>query len=121
MRILLIDDEEKFVLMLARRLTLRGFKVEAFFSGRPAIEVVRRGGRFDVAVLDLKMPDIGGLELKKMLSRHDSRLKFVFLTGHGSTAVFSEEDPPTVCLSKPVQIDALITTLVTVTGKTPPE
>jgi CheY-like chemotaxis protein len=83
MKVLLVDDEEKFALMLAKRLELRGIH-SCYFSGEKALETVEQGKRFDVAILDVKMPGIGGIELKRRLGLWIRELKFVFLTGHGS-------------------------------------
>ncbi len=112
MKVLLVDDEEKFALMLAKRLELRGINTAVFFSGEQALATVQQGDRFDVAILDVKMPGIGGIELKQRLVQLDERMKFVFLTGHGSTidntAVDQEAEN---YLPKPLQIDVLIEAL----------
>lgn len=112
MKVLLVDDEQKFVLMLAKRLELRGMQTSVFFSGENALDTVEQGNRFDVAILDVKMPGIGGIELKRRLSLLDERMKFVFLTGHGSvndysTGALEAEN----YLPKPLQIEDLIETL----------
>ena len=112
MKVLLVDDEEKFALMLAKRLALRGIQADVFFSGEKALDTVEQGNRFDVAILDVKMPGIGGIELKRRLGLLDGRMKFVFLTGHGSkmdftTGALEAEN----YLPKPLQIDVLIETL----------
>lgn len=112
MKVLLVDDEQKFASMLSKRLELRGFEVKPCFSGEEALEALEKGARFDAAVLDIKMPGIGGVELKQKLSQLDSSLKFVFLTGHGSNdECIREENIELICLPKPLQIDTLIETL----------
>ncbi|MEE4112296.1 MAG: response regulator [Desulfobacteraceae bacterium] len=112
MKVLLVDDEEKFALMLAKRLALRGIQAEVFFSGEKALDTVEQGNRFDVAILDVKMPGIGGIELKRRLSLLDGRMKVVFLTGHGSKMDFTPGDLEAEnYLPKPLQIDVLIETL----------
>jgi DNA-binding response OmpR family regulator len=65
MKVLLVDDEQKFALMLAKRLELRGIQAGVFFSGEQALDTVEQGDRFDVAILDVKMPGIGGIELRR--------------------------------------------------------
>jgi DNA-binding response OmpR family regulator len=109
MKVLLVDDEQKFALMLAKRLELRNIQVAVYFRGDEALEAVRQGNRFDVALLDVKMPGIGGIELRRRLSELDARMKYVFLTGHGSEADYTvgthEADG---YLPKPLKIDALI-------------
>ncbi|MCB2147841.1 MAG: response regulator [Deltaproteobacteria bacterium] len=112
MKVLLVDDEQKFALMLAKRLALREIQTEVFFSGEKALETVQQGNRFDVAILDVKMPGIGGIELKRRLGLLDPAMKFVFLTGHGSkmdyTAGVQEAEN---YLPKPLQIEELMETL----------
>ncbi|WP_319524826.1 response regulator [uncultured Desulfosarcina sp.] len=112
MKVLLVDDEQKFALMLSKRLELRGIPSQVFFSGEKALAEVEAGSRFDVAVLDVKMPGIGGVELKRRLSTVDPQMKFVFLTGHGSgtdyeTGGIEAGD----CLPKPLKIEQLIEAL----------
>ena len=112
MKVLLVDDEQKFALMLSKRLELRGIQAQVFFSGEKALAEVERGSRFDVALLDVKMPGIGGIELMQRLSAVDPTMKFVFLTGHGSgtdyeTGGIQAEE----CLPKPLKIEQLIATL----------
>lgn len=112
MKVLLVDDEEKFALMLAKRLELRGIQTTVFFAGDQALGTVQQGNRFDVAILDVKMPGIGGIELKRKLGQLDERMKFVFLTGHGSTVDYTAEAQEAAnYLPKPLQIDVLIETL----------
>ena len=112
MTLLLVDDEEKFSLMLAKRLELRGMPVQVCFSGEEALAAVRHGAHFDIAILDVKMPGIGGIELKRRLRELDPGTKYIFLTGHGSDADYEvgarEGD---AYLSKPLKIDDLISAL----------
>ena len=112
MRVLLVDDEKKFALTLAKRLELRGIQVKFVYSGAEAIKITRQGERFDVAVLDVKMPGIGGIELRHELSDLDPGLKFIFLTGHGSNIDFEAgATEAAFYLAKPLKIDELVETL----------
>ncbi len=108
MKIILVDDEQKFVTMLAKRLSLRGIHTDFVFSGDEAIKKIA-GTVYDIAVLDIKMPGISGVELKKKLRELSPNLKFIFLTGHGavekSEQAFFEND---LYLSKPLNIEILI-------------
>ena len=110
MKILLVDDEEEFVSTLAERLVMRGIEAVWTTSSFDAIERVESDS-FDLAVLDVRMPSIGGFALKEKLQAKQPKMKFVFLTGYGS-----EEDFHSIAaylgekyyLVKPVEIDALI-------------
>jgi CheY-like chemotaxis protein len=109
MNIMLVDDEQKFATMLAKRLELRGIDATVFFSGDEALKAAENGLRFDVALLDVKMPGIGGIELRRRLQPLDPGMKFIFLTGHGSDADYQvgvqEADG---YLPKPLKIEDLI-------------
>lgn len=109
MNIMLVDDEQKFATMLAKRLELRGINATVFFSGDETLSAVEKGLHFDVALLDVKMPGIGGIELRRRLQPLAPGMKFVFLTGHGSDADYQvgvkEADG---YLPKPLKIENLI-------------
>jgi two-component system, OmpR family, response regulator len=118
MKVLLVDDEQKFTQMLTKRLELRGIKVRAFFSGEKALEAVELGGCFDIAILDIKMPGIGGIELKQRLSKLAPNAKFVFLTGHGTDRdkITWKADEQNY-LPKPLKIDDLMEILERLNGE----
>ncbi len=82
-RLLLVDDEVGYLEVLSKRLTHRGFKVTTASSGEEAIRAVRNWD-FDLAVVDLKMEDMDGIEVLKVFKRMDSALHVIILTGHGS-------------------------------------
>lgn len=116
MKILLVDDEKKFAIMLSKRLALRGIEVEVAFTGEDAVEKVEKN-RYDVAILDVKMPVIGGIELKRKLKKVNSDLKIIFLTGHGSENDFKIGSAEAACyLAKPLHIESLINILHKVAG-----
>jgi DNA-binding NtrC family response regulator len=78
-----VDDEKDFVNILAKRIRRRNIDVTKVYSGAEAIQALR-GQQFDVAVLDLKMEDMDGIEVLKILKIMDPRLAVIMLTGHGS-------------------------------------
>jgi DNA-binding response OmpR family regulator len=115
MNILLVDDEKKFAMMLSKRLALRGIEVDYVFTGEEAVAKVKRN-KYDVAILDVKMPGIGGIELKRKLSGIAPGMKIIFLTGHGSEADFTAGSAEAAYyLAKPLQIEELIEILHEVT------
>lgn len=111
MRILLVDDEEELVSALAERLQLRGLAADWTTSGEQALELARNQA-YDVAVIDLKMPGMGGIELKKKLAAAFPALRFIFMSGHGSLSTFTsgigEIGSEDYFLLKPVDISLLI-------------
>lgn len=82
-RLLLVDDEEAYVRALSKRLTKRDFAVSTAFSGIQGIRALREQ-EFDVAVLDLKMEDMDGIEVLKIFKKMSPHLSVIMLTGHGS-------------------------------------
>ena len=110
MRVLLVDDEEELVTTMAERLCLRGIDSDWAVSAEEALEKLNSRA-YDIAVLDVKIPKISGIELKKKMDRIHPEMKFIFLTGHGSEANFREgsaEAGPEYYLVKPVNIEDLI-------------
>ena len=88
-RIHLVDDEEGYVNVLANRLEKRRFDVTKAYSGGDAIKAVR-GQDFDVAILDLKMEDMNGIEVLKILNQMGLDMEVIMLTGHGSQEAATE-------------------------------
>lgn len=82
-RLLLIDDEEGYVNVLAKRMDKRGIEVTKALSGSEAIQALRWKD-FDVAVLDLKMEDMDGIEVLRIFKKIDPQMAVIMLTGHGS-------------------------------------
>lgn len=83
MKILLVDDEGKFVSALAERLSMRGIEAEWATSSEDALAMAEQED-FDLAVLDVKMPFMSGIELKRRLEKIKPGMKYIFVTGHGS-------------------------------------
>jgi two-component system NtrC family response regulator len=108
-KILLIDDEETLLEYLSKRLLKEGFTVKATFSGEEAVKVAG-GENFDVAVVDLKMPGIDGVETQKRLKEVQPFLQCIVLTGHGSveSALESGQQDAFQYLLKPIDYDALV-------------
>lgn len=82
-RILLVDDEEDLVTFLSHRLLKRGYTVTATTSGPDAVDAVKKQ-KFDVVILDLKMPHMDGIEVLQVLKEDQPYLEAIMLTGHGS-------------------------------------
>ena len=108
-RLLLIDDEIGYVNVLANRLAKRNFQVGKANSGTEAFQVLRQND-FDVAVLDLKMEDMDGIEILKILKKMAPELVVIMLTGHGSAEAAHEgiKQGAYDYLTKPCELDELI-------------
>ena len=111
-KVLLIDDEQTLLEYLSKRLLREGFTVKATFSGEEAIEVATNDN-FDVAIVDLKMPGIDGVETQKQLHEIQPFLQCIVLTGHGSvqTALESGQEDAFQYLLKPIDYEVLVKTI----------
>jgi len=110
MKVLLIDDEEELVTTLAERLSFRGIDADWVTNGEEALKKVV-AQCYDLAVVDVRMPKMSGLELKKKMAEECPNLKFIFMTGHGSEDDYKEgaaEAGAAYYLVKPVNIELLI-------------
>ena len=111
-KLLIIDDEVKFLDSIAKRLELRDFDVTKAVNGLEAIEAAR-AGRFDLALLDLKMPGMDGQQVLEILKKEHKYIEVIILTGHGSvnSAVECTKMGAFSYLPKPDEFDSLLDTL----------
>ena len=87
--VLLVDDEKGYLNVLSNRLARRHINATKTFSGTQAIQILRKND-FDVVVLDLKMEDMDGIEVLKVIKRMVPDLPVIILTGHGSQTAAEE-------------------------------
>ena len=116
--VLLVDDETEFVSTLAERLSLRGIEADWVTSAEEALNKIQ-DNQYDLAVLDVKMPRVSGIELKRMLHKQCPDMQFIFMTGHGSEQDFhagSSEAGAEDYLVKPVHIEDLMRKMNEVLG-----
>lgn len=109
MRILLVDDEAELVETLAERLELRGIDADYALSGDDALSKVRESA-YDLAVVDMKMPGVSGLDVMKAMQGIRPEMRFIFLTGHGSEEDCQEgrDAGASDYLMKPVRLQVLL-------------
>lgn len=108
-KILLVDDEEAYVDVLANRLRRRDMDVTKSYSGSDGIKALRAED-FDVAVLDLKMEDMDGIEVLKIFKKMAPELKVIMLTGHGSAQAAKDGIAlgASGYLTKPCELEELV-------------
>lgn len=82
-RIMVVDDEAPFRKLLHRRLSRDGSSVEEFESSESAITAAEQKD-FDVALVDIKMPGMDGIELLKRLKKIHSNMEVIIITGQGT-------------------------------------
>jgi DNA-binding NtrC family response regulator len=108
-KLLVVDDETRFLQAIATRLSKRGFDVRTAENGEDAIKLARTG-KFDLALLDLRMPGMDGGEVMRVLKDEHDFLEAIILTGHGSleSAVELTKLGAYSYLPKPYELDKLI-------------
>lgn len=89
LRVLLVDDESGFASVLKKRLERRKHAVCVALSGAEALQALRRQD-FDVALLDLKMNDMDGLEILDVFRKMVPEMPVIMLSGHGSETAARE-------------------------------
>lgn len=107
-RVLLVDDDRTFRQVMAAELTRRGYTVATAVSGRDALE--QTASAVDVVLLDLRLPDMDGIEvLERLRERHSSSPGVVVLTAHGTidTAIRAIRLGAYDYLEKPCEIEKL--------------
>ena len=82
-KLLLVDDEVKFLESISKRLALKNFDVTPATTGKEAIESAENG-LFDVAVVDFQMPGIDGAQVLKTLKEKHRYIEIIMLTGHAT-------------------------------------
>jgi DNA-binding NtrC family response regulator len=112
MKILVVDDEKKIADTLAERLRLRGFDAVTVYDGASALSLVRTE-RFEGIVLDLRLPDINGIEVLRQTMKEFPAIRVVILSGHGTERDFqiSLELGAIACFQKPANIKELTAAL----------
>jgi len=117
MRLLLVDDEKEFVSTLAERLSLRGIEADWVTSAKDAEKKIETR-HYDLVVLDVKMPQVGGRELKKIIEKKLPGIKTIYLTGHGSEEDYHAGSAEAeYYLMKPININVLIEKINDALGK----
>ncbi len=107
-RVLIVDDEPELVSALVERLEIRGFDAVGLLDGAEAVKRVAQEP-FDVAVVDLKMPGLSGLDVIQQMHVHQPELRCILLTGHGAAdnPEKGRQCGAYSCVMKPVKIDVL--------------
>lgn len=108
MQILIVDDDEAQRGLLAGFLKKKGHTVDTAESGMAALEKAKTAG-YDLAIMDLKMPELDGIETMSRLKDIDPTTYFIILTGYGTVenAVRAMKLGAYDFLGKPVNLDEL--------------
>ncbi|MDY7037970.1 MAG: response regulator, partial [Thermodesulfobacteriota bacterium] len=113
LHIIIIDDEEDLVGNLRDILAEKGYLVESAFDGRSGLELCREK-KFDVALVDIKLPDIQGDEIVRKIAKVSPKTECILITGYASLegAIEAVRQKEVVAYeTKPLEIDRIIALL----------
>ncbi|TVM17896.1 response regulator [Oceanidesulfovibrio indonesiensis] len=108
LEVLIIDDEVSFSDILSKRLTKRGFSVRTADSGAKGLAAMQEKPA-DIVVLDMRMPEMDGVETFRAMKKQNPDTEVIFLTGHvdANCALEGLELGAFDWCLKPIDIDAL--------------
>ncbi|HBN26181.1 MAG TPA: two-component system response regulator [Desulfobacteraceae bacterium] len=109
LKIMLVDDEERFLLTTKKLLSKKGYEVFTASSGAEALDNLKKQN-IHVVILDVKMPGMDGMETLKEIKKHFPLVEVIMLTGHATveSAVDGLQSGATDYLMKPANIEELV-------------
>jgi DNA-binding NtrC family response regulator len=108
--VMLVDDEVPFVETMSKRLEKRNLNIQSAFSGKEALEKLNGDGRVEVVILDVKMPEMDGIETLRQIKMQFPLVEVIMLTGHATveTGLDGMKLGAFDYLMKPCDMDVLI-------------
>jgi CheY-like chemotaxis protein len=118
--ILVADDNEDLCDTFALILKRRGFFVETAVSGLAAVDKYQRR-RFDIALMDIMMPEMDGVEACRRIKEMDPDAAVILMTGSSDEAQLrlAQDQGPRHIVQKPVNIEQLFE-IIAEAGSAPP-
>ena len=109
MKMMLVDDEERFLSTTQKLLSKKGYDVITALSGAEALEKLRSHA-IHVVILDVKMPGMDGIATLKEIKWHFPMTEVIMLTGHATieSAIDGLKSGATDYLMKPIGVEDLI-------------
>ena len=113
-KILVVDDEPDNASVFTMSLEDEGFEVNTFTEPLLALSTIKAGKKYDLLILDIKMPDMNGFELYEEIKKIDNTVRVCFLTafGEGYTEEFGRRFTSSSSnisfIRKPIRVDDLV-------------
>jgi two-component system response regulator AtoC len=113
-RILVVDDEPVVAETIRSILANAGFRVETAENGKRALDLLGGGHPFDLIIADMKMPEMGGLELLKLIRQLREDLPVIILTGWATVENGIESIEMGACdyVLKPFTVERLMSAVI---------
>jgi len=107
-RLLIVDDEGDLRNLLSRVLTSEGYEITTASNGAEAIAILQKEA-FDVALLDILMPEENGMTVLKHIKEHHPGMKSIMITAYSNlhTAIEAKEFGAAEFISKPYKLETI--------------
>ncbi len=111
-RILVVDDDETIRTTMKAILQDEGYQVDLAATGKEAIEKTKETA-YNIALLDIRLPDMEGIELLKLLKESVPKTRKIMVTGYPSmqNAIAALNKNADAYLLKPVDVEKLLSTV----------
>ncbi len=108
--VLLVDDERPFVETMTKRLTKRDLDITTAFSGKEGLDQLDAKPNLEVVILDVKMPEMDGIETLQRIKSRFPLVEVIMLTGHATveSGIEGMKLGAFDYLMKPCDIDVLL-------------
>ncbi len=118
LRVLLVEDDKDLARSLSRILRKAGFLVKAAYTGAEALKILESDSAFETVILDIKLPDLDGIQLLKKLKETDPVIGTIIMSGAASLndAVDSVNLRADAFLLKPIDPSEIIHRLDIISG-----
>jgi DNA-binding response OmpR family regulator len=113
-RIFIVDDEPDLTLVFKLGLEDNGFEVDAFNDPHIALSAFKNNPSYDLALIDIRMPEMNGFELYNEMKKIDDQVKVCFITAfdlkqEDMYALSSSSDKKSVnVIRKPIEIEEVV-------------
>ncbi len=106
-RLLVVDDDDSVRRVTCQMLRRGDYDVEEADCGHAGLECFNNSS-FALVLLDVSMPDMGGVEVSKVIRERVPDQKIVFMTGYAEQDEFGLDNPNTWMLGKPFRLAELL-------------
>jgi DNA-binding NtrC family response regulator len=109
-KVLLVDDEVEFVETFSERLKMRNIEILSAFSGKEALQILETNQDTEVVILDVKMPEMDGIETLAEIKKRYPLAEVIMLSGHADvdSAIEGMKQGAFDYLMKPCDMDQII-------------
>ncbi len=108
--VLLVDDEVEFVEAFSERLKMRDLEISKAFSGKEALKFLKKNQTVEVVILDVKMPEMDGIETLAEIKKRYPLMEVIMLSGHSTveSAIEGMKKGAFDYLMKPCDMDQIM-------------